>query len=108
VDVLVTPLGRDGTRRLIGRPRAMVVVGGVPTQEPTLDAVLCRLYGFTAAEARLVLTLVESDGLAAAAGELGITLNTARTHLKRVFEKTGTRRQSDLIRRLLRGPLALR
>ena len=41
------------------------------------------------------------------ADELEITLNTARTHLKQVFEKTGTKRQAELVRLLLQSPAAL-
>jgi DNA-binding CsgD family transcriptional regulator len=37
----------------------------------------------------------------AASAELGITVLTARTHLKRVFAKTKTRRQSELVLLLL-------
>jgi len=35
----------------------------------------------------------------------GITLNTAKTHLKQIFAKTGSRRQSDLIRLILADPV---
>lgn len=33
-----------------------------------------------------------------AAEELQVTRNTARTHLERVFSKTGTSRQAELVR----------
>jgi PAS domain-containing protein len=38
-----------------------------------------------------------------AGGALGVSLSTARTHLARVFEKTDTRRQAQLVRLLLTG-----
>jgi DNA-binding CsgD family transcriptional regulator/PAS domain-containing protein len=53
--------------------------------------------GLTAAEARLVSALCHGGTLAAVAGELGISPNTAKTHLAAAFGKTGTRRQSELI-----------
>jgi DNA-binding CsgD family transcriptional regulator len=34
--------------------------------------------------------------------------NTARYHLKHVFQKTGTNRQAELIRLMLSSPLAVR
>jgi len=37
-----------------------------------------------------------------------VSLNTTRTHLKRIFMKTGARTQSDLVRLLLSGPAQLR
>jgi DNA-binding CsgD family transcriptional regulator len=35
------------------------------------------------------------------AGKIGISQATARTHLHRVFEKTGTKRQAELVRKVL-------
>jgi DNA-binding CsgD family transcriptional regulator len=40
--------------------------------------------------------VAEGESLAEAAEELGVTLNTLKTLLKRVFSKTETRRQSEL------------
>jgi len=37
-----------------------------------------------------------------------VSMNTVRTHLKRVFAKTGTARQADLVSLLLSGVEALR
>jgi len=42
------------------------------------------------------------------ASRLGISLATARTHLAHVFDKTGTRRQAELVRLLLRSQPAVR
>jgi DNA-binding NarL/FixJ family response regulator len=33
-----------------------------------------------------------------------VSLNTMRTHLRRIFCKTGTDRQADLVRLILSGP----
>jgi DNA-binding CsgD family transcriptional regulator len=35
------------------------------------------------------------------AEELAVSLPTVRTHLRRVFDKTGTHRQADLVRLIL-------
>jgi DNA-binding CsgD family transcriptional regulator len=48
--------------------------------------------------------LVAGRTLAQASRRLGIMPQTARTHLKRVFSKTGVTRQAELVRLLL--PLA--
>ena len=63
--------------------------------------VISSFFGLTPAEARLAYEMAMGDGLGACARRLGITPNTARTHLKHVFEKTGTRRQAELLRLLL-------
>lgn len=56
----------------------------------------CR-FDLTPAEARIVLRLVAGDLLRCAANALGITYETVRTHLKAVFQKTGTCRQAELV-----------
>jgi DNA-binding CsgD family transcriptional regulator len=63
-------------------------------------AVLGSRWGLTSAESRLALEMMHGDGRAAAAARCGISLNTARTHLGRVFEKAGVQRQAELIRRM--------
>lgn len=62
---------------------------------------LRRRFGLTPAEAALALEMLEGDGRAAAAARCGISINTARTHLTRIFEKTGVKRQAELIRVLM-------
>lgn len=65
-------------------------------------------YGFTASETRLAWLLAGDLTLAEAASRLAITESTARTVLKRLLAKTGTRRQASLVRLLLSGPAQLR
>lgn len=55
-------------------------------------------YGLTAAEGRLLATLFEGCSVPQAANRLGVARSTARTHLQRIFDKTGARRQGDLLR----------
>ncbi len=98
-------------RRLGGDQRAAVVaifVDDPASDDEATDAILIRLYGLTATEARLTLNLLTGKGLAWAATKNKISLNTARTHLKRVFTKTETHRQVELVRLILRGPALLR
>ena len=67
-----------------------------------------RLYGLTESETHLASLLAGDFSLAQAAEHLGITESTARTVLKRVLAKTGTRRQASLVRLLLSGPAQIR
>lgn len=57
-----------------------------------------RRYAITPAESRLMQLLVQGMTVAEAADALGVSLPTARTHLARLFDKTGTSRQADLVR----------
>jgi DNA-binding CsgD family transcriptional regulator len=54
-------------------------------------------FGLTRAEARLALHLVAGETLRSAEAKLGVTYETARTHLKNIFSKTGTCRQAELV-----------
>lgn len=64
-------------------------------------ALLQELFGLTAAEAIFAAEISRGDGLQAVADRLAIAPTTARTHLTRIFEKTGTRRQAELVRLLM-------
>jgi DNA-binding CsgD family transcriptional regulator len=59
------------------------------------------VYGLSEAQLRLAREIVGGLALPAAADKLGISPNTARTHLNRIFEKTGVNNQAALVRCLL-------
>lgn len=59
------------------------------------------IYGLAPAQKRVAGLVAEGKTLSQIAVEMGITPNTARTHLQRVFEKTGVRTQTALVRVLL-------
>jgi DNA-binding CsgD family transcriptional regulator len=63
-------------------------------------SVLCKLYGLTRGEAALAIHLLQGKSVEEAAAELFISLHTARTHLKRIFMKTDTHRQTELVVRI--------
>jgi DNA-binding CsgD family transcriptional regulator len=98
---VVVPI-RTGLRwSALAQPRCAVFVTD-PTWLPRPDlAVLRKLYGLTPAEAAVALAVCCGQGLNAASVTPGIKRSTARAHLRRVFEKTGTRRQDELARLLL-------
>jgi DNA-binding CsgD family transcriptional regulator len=59
-------------------------------------------YGLRPKEARLACELAAGRTVEEAADTLAITYETARTHLRRVFVKTETSRQSELVALLVR------
>lgn len=59
------------------------------------------VFGLSEAQTRLAEMITAGSGLTASAQELGITVNTARTHLSRIYEKTGVNTQTALVRVLL-------
>ena len=74
-----------------------------PRQEARLDPEAVRdLFQLTRMEANLAVALASGRSLVNAADALGIAHNTARSHLRSIFAKTGARRQSQLVH-LLHG-----
>lgn len=72
-----------------------------PANEPVAsNERLERLYGLTAAEARLAVRLAAGEPLDEAADGLGVSRETVRSQLKAIFDKTNTRRQGELLRKL--------
>jgi DNA-binding CsgD family transcriptional regulator len=61
-----------------------------------IDLLQCH-FSLTRAQARLALHLVAGETLRSAAIKLSITYETARTCLKKIFNKTGTCRQAELV-----------
>ena len=55
-------------------------------------------YGLTAREAKVALTFVSSATIPDTARKLKIAPNTVKTHLQRIYDKTGTKRQTELTR----------
>lgn len=66
-----------------------------------LRAALETGHGLTPAEAELALAILRGQTLAGHAAARGVSLNTVRSQLRRVFSKTGCRRQAELVRRFL-------
>jgi DNA-binding CsgD family transcriptional regulator len=56
-------------------------------------------FGLTITETRVLAEIIGGEGLLATAARLKITEATARTHAHRILVKTGTTRQTELIRR---------
>jgi len=86
---------------------ALAAVFVVPVHgEPVVNlGAIADCLGLTPREARLVEQLEAGATLPEAAGALGITDTTAKTHLTHIFSKTGVTRQVELmalIRRLVR------
>jgi DNA-binding CsgD family transcriptional regulator len=59
------------------------------------------VYGFTTAERALAEALLRNETVESYADAGGVTRNTVRSHLARLFAKTGTSRQAELVRLLM-------
>jgi DNA-binding CsgD family transcriptional regulator len=94
--VLPLTLGELG-RRVSSRWVAAVVIamrdaGPLVRLDGVADS-----FNLTGSELKLLERLVDGESVADAAANLGIEISTARTHLARLFAKTGTKRQAELV-----------
>lgn len=74
---------------------------------PSVQDILMSLYNLTRTEAKVVEKLIEYPEISYVAEALNIKISTARTHLKRIFRKTDTNRQSMLVHKIVTGPAGL-
>jgi DNA-binding CsgD family transcriptional regulator len=96
----VLPLN-SGARRRAGASYAAVAalfVHKVALNAPFRSGVVATLYNLTPSELRVLLAIVEVGGVQGAAEALGIGEATVKTHLHRLFRKTGAARQADLVK----------
>lgn len=96
----VLPLSA-GLRRQVRSSYAAVAALFVQRAEIHIESApeaLIKAYRLTPAELRVLLAIVEIGGAPEVADALGIGETTVKFHLKRLFEKTGGRRQADLVK----------
>jgi DNA-binding NarL/FixJ family response regulator len=73
-----------------------------PQRVPPLPGeAFAKIHGLTAGELRVLLAMAPGLSVKEASEMLGISEATSKTHLQRIFDKTGTSKQSELIRLLM-------
>ncbi len=88
-------------RATIGRPAdavAAVFLSGPATQDVAPMEALVHHYGLTPSETRVLLAILRGETPRDIAKANGLALPTIRTHLSRLFDKTGANGQTDLVR----------
>ena len=94
----VLPLKQGSLRRGLGqRAAAAIFVAPAVTSHLPTDA-LALLFDLTPAEIRVFVSIVAGATPASTAKALGIASSTVKTHLIRIFQKTGCGRQSQLVK----------
>ncbi|GAC1403209.1 MAG: hypothetical protein NVSMB64_04470 [Candidatus Velthaea sp.] len=76
---------------------ATAVIVTDPARVRPIDDRLRALFGLTAGEMRFARIFLAAGSLPRTAAALAISAETARTHLKRIFAKTGTTSQAQLL-----------
>ncbi len=95
----VLPLRRSSTRSgLIQRAAAALFVTSASGPPRLPHDALSQLYDLTPAEIRIFELICEGQTREVISSTLGVSVSTVKSHLIHVFEKTGCRRQVDLVR----------
>jgi len=86
-------------------PVAAIVFIIDPTQRSRpAKEILIALFGLTPAECRVAMLLADGKSATEIASTLGVTRNTLKSHVAKIYAKTGTSRQSQVARLLLKLP----
>lgn len=89
------------TRVVTSEPYCLATLVDPETSITPDPATLVELFNLTFAEARLAVALGKGETVTDVAAQFKIKVSTVRSHLRTVFAKTGTSRQSDLVRLVL-------
>jgi DNA-binding CsgD family transcriptional regulator len=87
-------------KNIQGEPFLALFVNNPSDQVKLSTHQLQQYFNFTKAEAKVARAVFAEDTLQDAAGSLNISINTLRTHLRRVYEKAKVGSQSELMRAL--------
>lgn len=98
--ITVVPLSRS-SRIFEVKQAGMLVCIADPEQATVLTHQIAPLYDLTPAEARLAAAMANGETLETYCKSANLKPGTARSTLKRIFDKTGTSRQAELVRELL-------
>ena len=96
----VLPL-TSGVRRRAGTgyaAAAAVFVQKASLDVPSPQGAIAKLHKLTPMELRVLFAIVQVGGVPEVAAMMGSSSSTIRTHLRRLFSKTGTDRQADLVK----------
>jgi DNA-binding CsgD family transcriptional regulator/PAS domain-containing protein len=96
----VLPL-TSGTRRNAGiaaTAAAALFIRKAALVTSSPPEVIAKAFKLTPTELRVLLAIVEVGGVPEVAAALGVADTTVKTHVGRLFEKTGAKRQADLVK----------
>ena len=93
----LTSGARRGAAKAYTATAAMFVCRAA-MEGPPVPEVIGKIYSLTPTELRVLLAIVEVGGIPEVATAFGVADSTIRTHVGRLFDKTGVGRQADLVR----------
>jgi DNA-binding CsgD family transcriptional regulator/PAS domain-containing protein len=91
----VLPLSAAARRREVA---AIVLISKVAFAPASIAPAIAEMFDLTPTELRVLLACIEWNGVTEAATALGVGRATVKTHLHRLFRKTGTSCQAELVK----------
>jgi DNA-binding CsgD family transcriptional regulator len=103
MSLMVCSVPASGDFQAETSPRVVIYLSDPSHRYLTPEYLIAQLFELTPAEAALALTMANGATIVEAARQFNLTENTARSYLKRIFAKTGVRRQAHLVRLILQS-----
>jgi len=79
-------------------PTAVLFVHKAALRTSSAPEAIAKAYKLTAMELRVLLAIFDVGGVPEVAEALGVAESTVKTHLGRIFDKTNSKRQADLVK----------
>jgi len=98
--VTVAPIRAEASIAIRQEPSVLVCITDLEVRGQVSEERLRDIFDLSRAEARVAAALFDGATPREAAEQLGVSFYTVRGHLVRIFEKTGTSRQAELVRLL--------
>lgn len=106
MDIFVMP-GQDRLASPGSSAAALIYLSGDRWSREDRCDQLTDLFGLLPSEARLAWAIAQGRSIAEAAGDLGLTIETARNYSKKIYSKTGASGQAELVRIIFTSLLAV-
>jgi DNA-binding CsgD family transcriptional regulator len=94
----VLPLAGDAERSVFGAATAAIFIAMTGQSSPPPEAALTALFDLTPAEARVMCKVSTGAANSEIAEQLNISLNTLKSHVARIYEKTKVSKHGDLVK----------
>ena len=110
MQIFVSPLMGEHLRSgwaKISEPLAILIIRDPARPIESRHELLCKVYGLTASQARLVNLIVGGLSLKKAAKDANITEASARQYLKIAFDKMNVSRQGEMVAKVMNLPLPI-
>ncbi len=96
--VLPLTSGARGSANRAFAATAALFVHKASLETASPPVAIAEAFKLTMTELRVLFSIVEVGGVPQVADMLGVASSTVKTHLSRIYEKTGARRQVDLVK----------